>query len=74
MSCVLPSTVHAAAYELYFPSLSLSCHALSFPCDERGQVRLDALSERARNNYLYARALMGHDYGLPTVMAAAIRH
>jgi len=72
MTCA-PSSPAQAAYELYFPSLSLSCHALSFPCDEAGHVRLDELSERARNNYLFARTLMGHDYGLPLVTIAA-RH
>lgn len=73
MTCALSSPAAHAAYELYFPSLSMSCHALSFPCDESGNVQLDTLSERARNNYLFARALMGHDYGLPTVTIAA-RH
>lgn len=73
MTGVHPTASAHAAYELYFPSLSMSCRALSFPCDADGAVPLDALSERARNNYLYARALMGRDYGTPTVLITLAR-
>lgn len=59
------------AFELRFPSLSCTGPALSFPCDAAGSVALDALSHRARNNYLLARALMGRDYGSPRVLEAA---
>ena len=59
------------AFELRFPSLSCAGRALSFPCDAAGSVALDTLSHRARNNYLLARALMGRDYGAPSVVAAA---
>jgi hypothetical protein len=41
--------------------------ALCFPCDERGDVPLDALSDRARENYLYARAVVGLEYAYPSV-------
>ena len=41
--------------------------SLCFPCDERGAVELDALSERARENYLYARAVVGLEYAYPAV-------
>jgi hypothetical protein len=41
--------------------------ALSFPCDARGEVPLDALSERARNNYLYARTVIGREFFRPEV-------
>ena len=63
------SSTSTAAFELYFPSLRLSTPALSFPCDAGGDVWLDTLGERARDNYLFARALMGRDYGMPTVQA-----
>lgn len=56
-----------AAWELRFPSLFHEGRALSFPCDAKGHVELDALSARARNNYLYARAVMGREYGTPAV-------
>ena len=40
---------------------------LAFPCDCNGQVDLDALSDRARSNYLYARAVVGREYRQPAV-------
>ena len=58
-------------FELLFPSLFFARPALSFPCDASGVVELDALSERARNNYLLARALTGSDYAWPFVRARA---
>lgn len=56
-------------YELRFQSLFHSGKALSFPCDAQGAVMLDALSERARENYLFARAVVGHEYASPVVQA-----
>ncbi|WP_343623126.1 hypothetical protein [Roseateles puraquae] len=55
-------------YELRFESLFQSGRALAFPCDAQGGVRLDALSERARQNYLFARAVVGRDYASPVVL------
>lgn len=55
------------AYELRFQSLYQEGRALTFPCDACGQVQLDALSERARHNYLYARAVVGREYAAPAV-------
>jgi len=66
-----PSSASTAAFELHFPSLSLSTPPLSFPCDAGGAVWVDTLSERARENYFFARALMGRDYGMPTVQATS---
>jgi hypothetical protein len=57
-----------AAYELRFLSLSSAGRGYAFPCDAQGHVDMDALSDRARNNYLYARALMGRDVSWPAVM------
>jgi len=54
-------------YELYFRSLLLGGRGLSFPCDSRGRVDLDALSERARNDYFYARAMVGRQLAPPSV-------
>ncbi|MBC7942571.1 MAG: hypothetical protein H7Z19_22940 [Chitinophagaceae bacterium] len=56
------------AYQLRFQSLFNPGRALAFPCDASGHVALDALSERARGNYLYARALMGRDFATPSVV------
>ncbi|MDG0853603.1 hypothetical protein [Roseateles puraquae] len=55
-------------YELRFESLFHAGRALAFPCDAHGGVRLDALSERARQNYLFARAVVGRDYASPVVL------
>jgi hypothetical protein len=56
-----------ASYEIRFQSLFHEGRALCFPCDERGQVALDSLSDRARDNYLYARAVIGREYAYPMV-------
>lgn len=63
------SSAAPSAFELRFPSLSGTGRALSFPCDASGSVQMDSLSARALNNYLLARALMGRDYGWPSVQA-----
>ncbi|HEU4705553.1 MAG TPA: hypothetical protein VFS45_07625 [Sphingomicrobium sp.] len=57
----------AAGYALRFPSLFDTGRGYSFPCDRAGRVDLDALSERARINYFYARAVVGRDLALPAV-------
>ncbi len=62
----------AAAYELRFQSLFDEGRAYAFPCDARGHVDMDALSERARQNYLYARAVIGREVAMPAVRVAAL--
>jgi hypothetical protein len=57
----------ATRYELRFESLFDAGRGLSFPCDAGGSVALDSLSERARNNYIYARAVVGREYATPCV-------
>ncbi len=57
----------AGRYLLRFESLFHSGRGLSFPCDARGQVVMDHLSEQARENYLFARAVVGHEYATPVV-------
>ena len=56
-----------ASYEIRFQSLFHEGRALSFPCDAQGRVELDGLSDRARENYLYARAVVGRDYAYPSI-------
>ena len=63
----------AERFELRFPSLFNEGRALAFPCDAQGRVNLDAMSERARNNYLFARTVIGRDFAMPFVRAAS-RH
>ena len=55
---------------LRFQSLFHSGRALVFPCDAAGSVLMDNLSEKARENYLFARAVVGHEYANPVIMAA----
>lgn len=61
------NTRQATRYVLRFQSLFADGRALAFECDAGGQVDLDALSERAKLNYLYARTVIGRDFAVPCV-------
>ena len=54
-------------FELRFQSLFDAGRGFSFPCGPTGQVDLDGLSERARNNYFYARAMVGRELAVPAL-------
>ncbi len=54
-------------FELRFTSLFDEGRGFSFPCDARGNVDLDALSERARSNYFFARSVIGRELQVPRV-------
>jgi hypothetical protein len=54
-------------FELRFQSLFDSGRGYAFPCDRTGHVDLDSLSERARNNYLFARAMVGRELAVPAL-------
>ena len=56
-------------FELRFRSLFHEGRALAFACDADGSIDLDRLSDRARQSYLYARALVGRDFAQPEVMS-----
>ena len=58
-------------FEVRFNSLFSPGRALAFPCDAGGRVDLDALSERARNNYLFARAMVGREHATPCICPLA---
>ena len=62
------SRTDEARFELRYRSLSSHRCGFAFPCDARGQVNLDELSELARENYLYARAMVGRDLLHPQVL------
>ena len=62
---------HGARFEIRFRSLFNEGRGLAFPCDASGQVDLDGLSERGRNNYLFARAMVGREFAMPQVREAA---
>jgi hypothetical protein len=59
-------------YEIRYRSLFNEGRGLSFPCDAEGHVPLDELSERARCNYLYARAVVGREFATPEVLACGL--
>ena len=54
-------------YELRFQSLYHEGRAYAFDCDASGQVDLDAMSEKQRVNYFYARAMVGRDFATPAL-------
>lgn len=54
-------------HELRFESLHNPGRGIVVPCDEAGSVDLDHLSERLRNAYFGARAMVGRDYAYPVV-------
>lgn len=54
-------------YELRFESLSVAHRWFSFACNAQGAADLNQLSDRARCNYLFARALVGREVAAPAV-------
>ena len=59
------------SHELLFESLFHAGRGLAFPCDAHGNVDLDGLSERGRENYFFARAVVGFEYRFPCVRLSA---
>ena len=57
---------------LCFRSLFDRGRGYAFPCDRAGRVDLDQLSERARNNYFFARATVGRELAVPVVETSAL--
>lgn len=55
---------------LHFEPLAAQGPALDIPCDPLGRVGLDGLGDKARNDYFFARALIGCLFAKPTVKAA----
>ena len=66
------STPTAAGFEIRFQSLFREGRALTFPCNRQGRVDLDAMSERARNNYFFACATIGREYAVPVVKVSEL--
>lgn len=67
----MPNT-SGTQFQLCFRSLFDSGRGYAFPCAADGQVDLDALTERARINYLYARAMVGRELTVPAVEPNAL--
>jgi hypothetical protein len=61
----VPAMDSTTRFELRFQSLSKSSRGFAFPCDPDGLVNMDQLSDRMRNNYLYARAMVGRELARP---------
>lgn len=59
----MPQPIH----ELRYQSLYREGRGFSFPCNETGHVDLNALSDGARTNYLFARAMVGRELAMPQV-------
>jgi hypothetical protein len=56
--------------ELRFRSLVHRGHGLAFPCTEAGKVAVDQLTDEARVNYMFARAMVGREFASPCVESA----
>lgn len=54
-------------FQLCYRSLFHSGRGFFFPCDAQGKVDLDTMSERSRNNYLFARAMVGRELAVPAL-------
>ena len=62
----------ASRFRLCFRPLFGGGAGYAFPCDVNGRVDLDGLSECDRNDYLYARAMIGRELAVPAVEAAEL--
>lgn len=56
-----------SGFQLSFRPVCVNGRGFAFPCDAAGRVNIDELSEAARNNYLYARAVIGREFFVPVV-------
>jgi hypothetical protein len=73
MSMTTKAVLASLHFEIWFESLFNDGRGLVFPCDEAGHVDIDALSERGRSNYFFARAMLGREYATPRVVRASTR-
>ncbi len=63
----LPTAESLARYELRFQSLYHSGRALAFPCDRKGEVHWDTMTDRARASFVRAQDSVGREYASPAV-------
>jgi hypothetical protein len=64
-------TLRKVRYELRFAGISDARSTCSFPCDERGRVDIDELTDRGRTAYFYARTVVGKELSAPKVAPVA---
>lgn len=62
----------SSLFRLCFRSLLEGGRHFAFPCGADGRVDLDAMSERLRNDYFYARAMVGRELARPAVQPAVL--
>ena len=55
-------------HELRFRSLFNEGRGYAFPCDRKGHVDLDELTEHARRNYFFAHTVIGSEFYMPVVL------
>ncbi len=67
MGTFVESIERNAQYQLCFRSMFHTGHGYAFPCDAQGHVDLNALSDLAMRNYLFARGVVGWEFYLPEV-------
>jgi hypothetical protein len=67
MNASAPGSSRGNGYQLRFQSLFHEGRGYAFPCDASGHVDIDAMSDRARNNYFYARTVIGREFAAPAV-------
>jgi hypothetical protein len=56
-------------YELLFACLFKPGRGYAFPCDAEGNVAIDELCDRTRDNYFFARAVVGRELSVPMIRA-----
>jgi hypothetical protein len=59
---------------LLFRPLFPRGRGFAFRCDLQGHVDMDAMNERTRNNYFYARAMIGRELSYPSVQTESFAH
>lgn len=59
-------------FELRFFGLRPTASDFAVPCDASGAVDIDGLSGAQRIRYLFARAVVGWEYRVPTVCPVAV--
>jgi len=65
---ITQSVASSFHFEMLFESLLNRDRCLAFPCNEAGQVDIDALTEHGRMTYFFARAMRGREYAPPRVV------
>ena len=67
------SPARSVRYELRYVDLLNEGRVYAFPCDGGGHVDIDELPFRYRQDYFYARTVVGREFSLPVVTIAPSR-